>query len=495
MNSALLKTGFDLWLDRIANFLWGLALLALPVTSFPYFPFFGPETQVRPLSLYPMLALLPILAIQVVRRKIEPRNGSFTPLLVFVLAALLSSVLGALFAPLELRGQAYWSRVLRAWITLALGLTFFFYAIWLSRSPEQLRAALKWLYAGLGITFIWGVLQILSVATTWVDRAAIASLQDHLSIAGSMDRGLRTPGFALEPSWLAGQLATLYLPWLFASLLTGGRVGRFRWLESVLLGMAVFLLLFTYSRGGIALSLASAALTALLVGREQLARLWQWWLQPFRRGVELTRPRRAARLVRVGAPLLLVVGAAGSLYILSRSDYFAQLWRSQKTGLVEYMVDVYAGPRLAYAWAALKAFAAHPWSGVGLGASGFYILQYLPEWSRTLLPEIARLLNPLAATFPNAKNLYIRLLAETGVFGFAAFVTFYFYALGKVHALLQRRETRFLGAAGLFTWIALLLYGFTQDSFAMPNLWINLGVLLGLAAAWDKSPGLSHKPR
>lgn len=473
----------DRWLDRLASILWGLALLTLPVTSFPYFPFFGPETQVRPLSFYPMLALLPILVIQILRKKIKLWDESLTPLLVFVLIALLASALGALFAPLSLRGQEYWGRVVRAWITLALGLMFLFYAIWMSRSQDQLRSSLRWLYLGLFISFIWGVLQTLSMATPWVNRAVIAYLQDHLSIAGSLDRGLRTPGFALEPSWLAGQLATLYLPWIFASLLVGYRVTRHRWLEFVLFGMAGISLIFTFSRGGIALVIAAAALTALLTGREQFLRIWQWWIKPLKREPGLFKQRWLEWTIRAGTLLLFAAGVAGSLYILSRSNYFAQMWRSQKTNLVDYIVDISAGPRLAYAWAALKAFAAHPWSGVGLGASGFYMLRFLPDWSRTLIPEIALLLNPQGAAFPNPKDLYARLLAETGLFGFAAFVTFYFYILGKIHALLQHKEQRFLGVAGLFTWIALVLYCFTQDSFAMPNLWINIGILLGMAAA------------
>ena len=37
---------------------------------------------------------------------------------------------------------------------------------------------------------------------------------------------------AYEPSWLAGQIATVYLPWLLAAALTRVRVFRFRWLEA-----------------------------------------------------------------------------------------------------------------------------------------------------------------------------------------------------------------------------------------------------------------------
>jgi len=34
--------------------------------------------------------------------------------------------------------------------------------------------------------------------------------------------------------------------------------------------------------------------------------------------------------------------------------------------------------------------------------------------------------------------------------------------------------------AGLFSWFAILIYNATQDSFAIPNIWINFGVLVGM---------------
>ena len=36
--------------------------------------------------------------------------------------------------------------------------------------------------------------------------------------------------------------------------------------------------------------------------------------------------------------------------------------------------------------------------------------------------------------------------------------------------------------AALFTFAAVVLQGFSQDSFAMPEMWINLGMLAGAAA-------------
>ena len=147
-------------------------------------------------------------------------------------------------------------------------------------------------------------------------------------------------------------------------------------------------------------------------------------------------------------------------------------------------MDINAGARGAYSAGALSAFEEYPWAGVGLGASGFYIYPNLPDWSLTTVPEIAKQLSPENRLYPNPKNLYVRLLAETGLIGFFLFAAFQFYILGDILSLLRRRESwaRFAAVAGIFAWFAITFYNFTQDSLTTPNLWIIPGILVGLAA-------------
>jgi O-antigen ligase len=131
--------------------------------------------------------------------------------------------------------------------------------------------------------------------------------------------------------------------------------------------------------------------------------------------------------------------------------------------------------------------------GVGLGASGLYIYDYLPDWALTTVPEIARQLNPENRLYPNPKNMYVRLLAETGLIGFFVFIAFLFSVLGDTLRALQSKTTiaRYLGIAGIFSWFAIALYNTTQDSFATPNIWINFGILVGMAGFMLETP-ISH---
>ena len=64
------------YIDKLTRTLWAAVLFTLPVTSFRYFPGLGETTFVRPLAFYPLALLLPILLIQLLRKKIpSPGRG------------------------------------------------------------------------------------------------------------------------------------------------------------------------------------------------------------------------------------------------------------------------------------------------------------------------------------------------------------------------------------------------------------------------------------
>lgn len=469
--------------ERLARTLWALALLAIPVTSFRYFPFLGETTYVRPLAFYPLVLLLPLLLLLTWKRLLPaPWPGTLILLGVLALAVLAATLLGALFAPLPLRGQVYSGRVLRAWATLVIGLAFFVAAVWMNRDERSLRFTLRWLLAGFCLDLLWGGLQAVTFYTPLLEKQVVTHWQSVFSMR-ELVRTNRLSGLAYEPAWLASQLAAIYLPWLFASLLTGFRLTRFRWLEPALMGLGLLLLLGTYSRGGILVTAAAAGLTLLLAGRSALRSAWAWFAGGF-------RSRLWDAALRLAVVAVTLAALAGVVYFLGQKNYFRRLWETSAGSLGEYIIDVNAGARLAYSTAAMSAYDKNPWTGVGLGASGFYIYQNLPDWSLTTVPEIARQLDPQNRLYPNPKNLYVRLLAETGLLGFFVFVAFQFSVLGDALQALRRPQAwaRFAGAAGLFAWLAIAAQNLTQDSLATPNLWLVPGILAGLSSAWPSNP-------
>ena len=460
----------------ISRFLWGAALFTLPVTSFRYFPFLGDSTYVRPLSLYPVVLLLLLLLIQLARRQTSlPQLGTLTPLLGFVLIALTATSLGVLLDPLPMRGHEYLGRVLRAWATLVIGLSFFVAAAWMNRDEDDLRFSLKWLLAGFVVDILWSGVQSLAFYTPLLKKVTVTHWQRAFSMR-ELVRTNRVSGMAYEPAWLAGQIATVYLPWLFAALLTRLRVTRFKWLEILLLGFAILLLLATFSRGGLLTAVGASVLTFLVAGRAELRNTWAWFSSGFQRGSNW--------MLRLGALVLLIGGLVGAALFLGQKGYITRLFNTRADSVEEFIIENSAGARAAYTFGGLGAYEENPILGVGLGASGFYIYDHLPDWALTTVPEIARQLNPENRLYPNPKNMYVRVLAETGLVGFFIFVAFLFSVLGDALRALQSGTTigHYLGIAGVFSWFAVALYNITQDSFATPNIWINFGILVGMTA-------------
>jgi O-antigen ligase len=281
---------------------------------------------------------------------------------------------------------------------------------------------------------------------------------------------------AYEPAWLAGQIATVYMPWLFASLLTGIRVTRFKWFEIVLLGFASVLLLATYSRGGLLAAMIALVFTFLIAGRRQIAAAWKWFTAGFQHVGGL--------ILRVGVLVVAFGALAGAIYFLGQKGYISRLFNTRADSLQEFVIANSAGARAAYMYGALGAYEESPITGVGLGASGFYIYDHMPDWAMTTVPDIARQFSPENRLYPNPKSMYVRLLAETGLIGFFIFVAFLFSILADSLLALRSDQSsmRYLGIAGLFSWLAILFYNTTQDSFATPNIWINLGILAGMTA-------------
>jgi len=473
-------------MDKIARFLWGAALFCLPVTSFRYYPLLGGGTFVRPLALYPVALLMLVLLIQFWRGKTTiPRAGVLVPLAAFVLFTLTASSFGAWLDPLPMRGQEYFGRVIRAWATVAIGLSFFVSALWMNRSEEDVRFSVRWMLAGFVMDVLWSGVQMIALYTPLLEKETVTHWQLLFSVR-ELTIANRVSGMAYEPAWLAGQIATVYLPWLFAALLTHVRVTRFQWFEMVLLGFSGLLLLTALSRGGLLTSGVALVLTFLLAGRAELRAAWNWFVSGFKHG--------SGAFLRAGMIVVMLGALAGAIFFLSRNDYVASLFHSDADSLEEFIVDNYAGARGAYTAGALGAYKESPFFGVGLGASGFYIYDNLPDWALTFVPEIARQLAPASHLYPNPKNMYARLLAETGLIGFAFFVMYLFSVLGDALRALQDGTTfsRYLGIAALFSWIAILIYNATQDSFATPNIWINFGILAGMSAVVVKSNYAFH---
>ncbi len=476
---------FALVQERGERILWGLTLVLLPLTSFRYIPFLG-GSQVKPLSFVPIAFLFLSILIRCIRqKKFLFGTNVFPIILLIIFVFLVSSAVGGFLAPPDMHGYAYVDRLLRAWVTLFVGLVFFFVPLVMVRSENDLRFMMKWLFIGLLGHFVWAIVQWVALhADIHMGTLSLENLIDQVqksyNMAGLTSTG-RVSGLALEPSWLAAQMAILYLPWLISALLTGYSFGKSLVAPVLYLVLGLLLTAMSYSRSGILIIGVSALLTLVLTGRDVILSLFRWFFSPFK--TLKTRPLATRPIfIRISLLLFVLASLAGFGYFLTQNQYFAALWQGRGDNLVEYVVNIYAGPRLAYAWAGWNIFQSHPLFGVGLGGTGFYFYPALPDWSHFNLSEIALILSPDYTGFPNTKNLYLRLLAEGGILSLWVWITFYLYVFSRILGIFKSRikYLRFVAVAGLFSFFSLLLTNFTMDSFAMPLIWLPFGVILGI---------------
>jgi O-antigen ligase len=88
------------------------------------------------------------------------------------------------------------------------------------------------------------------------------------------------------------------------------------------------------------------------------------------------------------------------------------------------------------------------------------------------------------STIPNIKSLWIRLLAETGIVGFSSFLTWCLVVFRSAWSIRLNKSHLFkmVGWFGLFVLIAFIIEGFSTDTFALPYLWLSLGIVSASAA-------------
>ena len=469
------------WFSKAQKILWAVFLVSLPVSSFPYFPGgVGGDTLVRPLALYPLAALLVLVTLPRLFTKPIPRAA--LPLAAFGLIALASTVLAHARGIDPTINVSVASRSVRMLLTLALGGAFYLTVALTPDSETMLRFSLRWMFVGLIIALIWGSLQavyVLKFDPAYFDF--ISNVQEHISSRRLFAR--RVSGMTFEPSWFAEQIAFLWMPWLFAAVMSNQTVfgWRFRRLtvETLLLPWAAVILMFTYSRSGLAYFVIQLILALFFGSRDQLRKINRKFIF-----------KRLGRVVLVLIVLLVFVFVAGR-----RNNYFSRLWRfwSGEEANGSYFQYIAFSQRFAYWETAYQLFEQHPLLGIGLGNFTFYFEDALtdrplrPTWEllRKFVPEEGH--HPIIVT----RNLLARILVETGLLGTATFLAFLVAVFGSaVYLWMAPTEgQRFWGRAGLLGLVVFVGVAFSVDSFAIPNMWILFGLITSAAQVY--APGVT----
>jgi len=484
-------------IDRVVWWCWLALLVAVPVTSFPLVEgTVGGET-VSPLSLIPLLLLIPLYLVPFLLRRESSMPAEVKPLALFLVLAVVSSAASLALGIEPYKGQTVLERVVHGMATLAVGISFFLAALVIPRNEAKLAASLRALYLGAALSLFWAGIQA-SYVLSGIENVPWNLNQIHrLFSVRDLFRD-RVTGLAYEPSWLGDQLVVLYLPLWVGSLIVGWSAFRkarnVPWVEAVLAIAGGAALVLAKSRISILAALAMAA-AVLIWGVVRLTRAtagrlrrrfpslpvaggwWRWGVTPL-----------VIAIVLLGlAALTLGLGSRFDWRIRRITTLPDQLQalRSQHPDELGFAIAdrVAFAERLVYWRAGIVPFERYPLLGVGIGNTGFFFSEGLPPYAYRLT-EIGQALDPGNLSFPNAKSLWVRLLSETGIVGTVAYLT-WLTLTGAAAVYLARRATglaRAVGVAGLIAVPAWLLEGLSLDSFALPQGWLMLGLLT--VTAW-----------
>jgi len=486
----MLKDAFQ----KLKKILWAVFLISLPVTNFPYFPttLGGSKVSVRPLLLYPLLILLLIILPGLWKRKLPL---TFLPMMVFIIVVLISTFLPLFNGSIsEISELTIASRTIRTLVTLILGAAIYVVVSIMPVTEEDLNFTLKWFYIGLIIALFWGTLQIifvLDLIPLWYRY--MKQVQRHITV--NRVYASRIQGLTQEPSWFADQLAALYLPWIYSAAIMNRtvfkRINKWLTVETILLVWLIVVLTFTFSRSGYLTAAVVIAIGVFFMLRNMHMKKDQQQKGFLRRTLQkfLLLPGYL-RFILSSVVLVAIIGIV--LYIAGRqSDYISRMWiywldystefevLYGTKSIAGYIRYIGFGPRFIYWETAYRIFTEHPFLGVGLGNYTFNFQDFLPATQLGYIPELLKIIVPDSSSIITAKNYFARLLAETGLVGTAAFISFLFALLVKsFHSWLSKdNEKKFWGAGALLGLIAFLVNSFSYDSFAIPNPWILFGLI------------------
>jgi O-antigen ligase len=465
-------------LRRLTEFFWVLLLLSLPVTSFPFFPGnVGGTTLVRPLAFYPLIPLLLLFTLPALWKFRLPRT--FLPLIGFVLVALAGGLLSLSTQPPESLGVSLSTRLFRNLVTLGFGVALYLTISLYPRTRLALHGLLRWLYLGMGLALFWGTLQVVYVvrfSQPYFDL--LSRVQSLVSTRRLFEQ--RISGLTYEPNWFAEQICFLLLPWLLPAVLSNTTIFRWRYrrltVEVLLTLWAIFVLLFTFSRVGLFILLVLVGVTVL-------------YLRPRPQKLSyagLRTPTRWMETVGVLLILLVVIMVAGL-----QNGYFSRLWRYWTEDTNQSFFEYIAfDQRFTYWETAGRMFVDYPLLGIGVGNFVFYFDDYLEQRPLYTQPELIRQITPTDNGFTRlvtSKNLYVRLLAETGIVGSVLFLAFLLSMV--VEAFLLRSaahpEGQYWSNASRLALIVFAIGALSYDSFALPNMWVVFGMITAAARVFS----------
>lgn len=457
------------------HFFWYLLVFLLPFTSLPLASrLLGSEMVAAP-SILILFMLLITLIFSLFKEKIKNQT-LLQPIFLFGLMAIFSSLL-SLWLPIPIQKDfSILRNIIEGIGTLLIGISFYFVTIQIIQSEKVLNKTLRIIAYSFIPLMIWCFFQFFFGQIVHDYPEWMRAIQEYLTTSGTLYRD-RLTGFAFEPSWLAHQLNMFYIPiWISATITRRSvfkPILRKFILEDFFLTFSIFILIFSKSRVG--------WITFFVVISFLFISLNQRIIKNIQKKYQFNNHRFFLKLIPaifiIFYILMLVTGLFFFSKFDSRMESLFEVETYQNRNLFSIANEFVFAERVLYWQTGWQVFNDYPIFGVGLGNVGFFFEEYMPSFAWTL--DEPRHLIYQAGYQGNVKNLWVRLLSETGIIGFLSFGIWLILILLKTNQFQMSKSPlhNYWGLVGKIALITILIEGFSIDSFALPYYWIILGLV------------------
>jgi len=443
-------------ISKLVQYLFFLGIFFIPFNSYEGIVYFG-EFKSESAALFLLVGFVVVLVNDLtVRQKLYfPYQSPLIQwMFVFLLWLALTVVLN--FDTVQhafLKKTTGVSRFFRQYFALILSSICFTYLYWsvMRRLPLQVlfRYIRTTFLCALCVVSVYAFFEILYLKMGVAAAYQVLRLFDYLPfVEFDVDTTLRISSICFEPPSL-GTFLIMTAGWMFSYAHNSQH--RLRYVP----GMLIVLL--TYYSG---------SRTALLVV------LFQLLVYVFIHIDRRIFVRVALKGLALGTVLLLCAYVAFN-------DTAAYRDVKRKVESLDFMGNLtknYSNKsRFGIQIANFEVFLEHPIIGVGFGQQAYHAVFHYPLWAKKDNYEFKLMyLNHAYPSFPPGYNMYIRLLAETGIIGLGIFVLILYKMAGRLRLFLKTPHMKSLASVLLVSFAGYVLNWFQGDMFRVFGFWITL---------------------
>lgn len=302
------------------------------------------------------------------------------------------------------------------------------------------------------VVSVYAIMEILILKFNALGLLPLIKLFDYFPFTNAyIDfRNFRISSVTFEPPALATYLFTI-AGWMFSYILTGH--GLKKYLPAVI---TIFLALVSGSRAALLIIfLQFIVFLLMLTSKKYINKLGQI--------LKYT--------LIVFTVVFILQGRTISSYIYDKATSF------------EMQDDIHAvsnKSRFGLQYTNFLVFLEKPLFGTGIGQQTFLAKDMYPDWATEDNWEFRKMyLNEEVKSFPPGYNIYIRILAETGIIGFIIFALFLVSILFITYKIIRNQnEKSLLAIVIMVSMVGLMFNWLKMDTFRVFGFWINFSLLL-----------------